>query len=84
VPVYLNEPDPTAVRVELYAEGAPGSAPARLDMQRLHRLAGASHGYLYGATIASVRPATDYTVRATPHSDGAAVPLEDPRILWQR
>jgi starch phosphorylase len=82
--VYLDEIDPAAVRVELYAEPANGGDPVRQAMQRLRQLAGAVGGYVYGAAVPAARPQLDYTVRVIPHHDGVAVPLEAARILWQR
>ena len=34
--------------------------------------------------LKTTRPATDYTARVIPNCNGVAIPLEDPRILWQR
>jgi starch phosphorylase len=84
VQVYLDELDPEAVRVELYANGANGSAPERVEMKRVRRLVGATNGYVYHTSVPAARPATDYTARFIPHRDGVAIPLEDARILWQR
>jgi len=84
VQVYLDELDPEAVRVELYANGVNGSAPERVAMQRVRELVGATNGYAYRAEVPAARPATDYTARLIPHRDGAEVPLEDAHILWQR
>ena len=84
VQVYLNDLDPKAVRVELYADGVNGGGPVRQEMKRVRRLAGASGGYVYSAAVSAARPAADYTARVIPHRDGVAVPLEDARILWQR
>jgi starch phosphorylase len=82
--VYLDNLDPEAVRVELYADGADGAAPERVQMQRVRQLVGAINGYAYRAGVPAIRPATDYTARVIPQRDGAAVPLEDAHILWQR
>jgi starch phosphorylase len=82
--VYLNDLDPKAVRVELYADGINGGDPIRLEMTRVRQLAGASVGYLYSAAVSAARPSTDYTARLIPHRDGVAVPLEVAFILWQR
>ena len=82
--VCLDDLDPTAVRVELYADGVMGSPPVRQEMKRIRPLAGASGSYVYSATVAAVRPSTDYTARVIPHFDRAAIPLEGARILWQR
>jgi starch phosphorylase len=84
VQVCLNDLDPKAVRVELYADGVMGSAPVRQEMKRLRQLAGASGDWVYSATVSSTRPPADYTARVIPRCDGVAIPLEDPRILWQR
>jgi len=82
--VYLDDLDPEAVRVELYANGVDGALPVRLEMQRVRQLVGATNGYTYRAEVPAIRPATDYTARVIPHRDGVAVPLEEAHILWQR
>jgi len=84
VQVYLNDLDPNAARVELYADGINGGAPVRQEMTRVRPLAGAVRGYAYGARVPATRPVADYTVRVIPHCDGVAIPLEDARIRWQR
>lgn len=81
---YSYDIDSTAVQVELYADGLMGGAPMRQEMKRVRPLAGASGGYVYGATVSAARPPGDYTARVIPRCDGVAVPLEDTRILWQR
>ena len=58
VQVYLNDLDPKAVRVELYADGVKGSAPVRQEMKRVRPLAGASGGYVYRAAVPAARPAS--------------------------
>jgi starch phosphorylase len=84
VQVGLHGLEPKAVRVELYAGGICGSPAVRQEMTCLHPLADKSGGYVYSATVAATRPAADYTARVMPHCDGVAIPLEDPRVLWQR
>jgi starch phosphorylase len=84
IQVYLNNLDPKAVRVELYADGMNGGAPVRQEMKRVRQLAGASGGYVYSAAVSAARPPADYTARVIPHRDGVAVPLEAAHILWQR
>jgi starch phosphorylase len=84
VQVYLDELDPEAVRVELYANGADGTLPVRMALTRVRQLVGASNGYAYRAEVPATRPATDYTARLIPHHDAVAVPLEEAHILWQR
>ena len=84
VQVYLNDLDPAAVRVELYADGVMGSAPVRQEMKRVRKLAGAPGGDVYSAAVSADRSPAEYTARVIPHCDGAAIPLEGARILWQR
>ena len=84
VQVGLHGLDPKAVRVELYADGIKDSPPVRQEMTCLHPLADESGGYAFSATVPATRPPTDYTARMMPRYDGVAIPLEDPRILWQR
>jgi starch phosphorylase len=84
VQAYLDDLDPEAVRVELYAEGVNGSPPQRVGMKRVRQLVGATSGYAYRAGVPAARAATDYTVRVIPQREGVSVPLEDTRILWQR
>ena len=44
VQVYLDDLDPNAVRLELYADGVTGSAPVRQEMKRVRQQPGASGG----------------------------------------
>jgi glycogen phosphorylase len=84
IQVYLNDLDPKAVQVELYADGVNGGRPVRQEMKRVRQLVGASGGYVYSAAVSAARPSADYTARVIPYSDGVAIPLENARILWQR
>jgi glycogen phosphorylase len=84
VQVYLDDVDPNAVRVELYADGVNGDGPVRQQMQRGRQLVGVDSGYAYSATVPAARPSSDYTARVIPYYAGAAVPLEEARISWQR
>ncbi|MDD5558197.1 alpha-glucan family phosphorylase [Candidatus Methylomirabilis sp.] len=83
VQVCLNDLDPKAVRVELYADDVMGSAPVRQEMKRIRQLAGASGGYVYSAAVSAARPSADYTARVMPHCDGVAIPLECAHVLWR-
>ena len=85
VQLYLDDVDPDAVQVELYADPRPGqTTPERYPLRRLQPLAGAVNGYLYMTVIPAQRPAREYTVRVLPAHPHASVPLEANRILWQR
>ncbi|MGD0415133.1 MAG: alpha-glucan family phosphorylase [Terriglobales bacterium] len=84
VEIFLNDLDPNAVRVELYADGINPGDPVREEMKYARPLPDASRRCVYQATVPATRPARDYTARLMPHCNGVAVPLEDARILWQR
>ncbi len=84
VQVYLDDLDPEAVRVELYADGVGDGAPVRQEMKRVRQLVGATSGYAYRAGVPAKRPAIDFTARLIPARDQVAVPLEESHILWQR
>jgi glycogen phosphorylase len=83
VEIFLNDLDPNAVRVELYAEGIDGGDPVRQEMNCARPLPGPSQHCHYHATVPVSRPAKDYTARVIPHFSGVAVPLETSHILWQ-
>jgi starch phosphorylase len=82
--VYLNDLDPKAVRVELYANGTNGGTIVRQEMKQKQKLEGAVGGYVYSAAVPADRAVTDYTARVIPNYAGVAVPMEASQILWQR
>lgn len=84
IQVYLDDLDPKAVRVELYADGLNGHGPHRQEMSAVRELAGSVGGHVYRGVVSAGRPATDYTARIIPFFTGLAVPLEENHILWQR
>ncbi len=84
VDVFANALDPSALRVELYADGISGGAPVREPMTCESPPRDASRACVYRATVPATRPARDYTPRVIPGRSGLAVPLESARILWQR
>jgi starch phosphorylase len=81
VTAYLDELDPKAVQVQLYAEPQ-GSAGAEIHVMEAAKTDGTANSYLYRARIPALRPAEDYTPRIIPYFDGVAVPLEARQILW--
>jgi starch phosphorylase len=83
VAVYLDDLDPAAVRVQLYADGIAGSPCVRQEMTCVRQRTGASSGYVYRAAVPSTRPTSAYTARVIPYFDGVAVPLQVARIRWQ-
>jgi starch phosphorylase len=84
IQVRLNDLSPNAVQVELYADGVSGGAPVRQAMKCVGPVAGATGIYFYNASVPANRPTGDYTARVIPRCDGVSIPLENPRILWQR
>jgi starch phosphorylase len=86
VQVHLGGLDPDTIRVELYADKEKDGEPVRQEMIRGRQLP-SPEGYIsysYNGEVPSVRPATDYTPRIIPRFPGASIPLEAPRVLWQR
>jgi starch phosphorylase len=81
VQVYLDEMDPDAVQVELYAEALDAGEPVRHVMVRGERLVG-ENAWRYWAAVRANRPASDFTPRVIPCHPGAIVPLETAQILW--
>jgi starch phosphorylase len=79
IQVYLDELNPDAVRVELFADGG-----FRQTMTRGQMLAGAGATFSFSATVAADRPADRFTPRILPEHAGARIPLECSQILWYR
>ncbi|MGH7335554.1 MAG: alpha-glucan family phosphorylase [Candidatus Rokuibacteriota bacterium] len=84
VKIYLGELAPDAVRVELFADSAAGATPQRHEMTESGAALGTAGGYIFSGRVRADRPASDYTPRVIPHHQGAMVPLEADRILWQK
>jgi len=83
VQVFLDDVDPDAVRVELYADAQKkDDAPVTLAMNRGEVLVGATNAFSYSASVPTSRPLADYTPRLVAQHVGAFVPLETPFILW--
>ena len=84
VEVYFSGINPDHVSVELYADGVNGGEPSIRRMIKGRRLSGVENGSLYKGTAPADRPPKDYTARLVPFHEGVSVPLEAPKILWQR
>ena len=82
--VYLNGISPDSVHVELYADKSNGGSRVRIKMSRDRQLVGAENGYIYNSQVPATRPSGDFTARIVPYFTGAAIPLEEAHILWQR
>ncbi|HSP66871.1 MAG TPA: alpha-glucan family phosphorylase [Bryobacteraceae bacterium] len=83
VELILNDLNPDAVRVELYADGIDGGNLVREEMECARPQRDPSR-CVYHASVPATRPARDYTARVIPRYSGLAVPLEAAHILWQR
>ncbi|NOY14301.1 MAG: glycosyltransferase family 1 protein, partial [Deltaproteobacteria bacterium] len=84
VQVYLDDIDPDAVSVELYADADAGREPIRQSLDRGMALAGTANAYLYSGCVSAERPVADYTPRIIALHPQANVPLEANQILWYR
>jgi starch phosphorylase len=73
VELFLNGLDPSAVLVELFADGAP---PEHHEMER-------TGPNTYRAQVAAPRWVSDYTPRVIPRHAGVSIPLQATHILWQ-
>jgi len=82
VQVFLDDLDPDAAKVELYAEAQKEEDAITHAMSRGEYMAGATNAFNYSATVPKSRPVADYTPRIVPQHAGALVPLEAPFILW--
>jgi starch phosphorylase len=82
IQVSLDDIDPDAVTVELYANPQKDEAPIALAMRRGERPAEVTGAFTYSASVPTRRPVADYTPRLVPNRAGAFVPLEAPFILW--
>ena len=82
VQVFVEDLDPDAIAVELYAEAKDGKPAVTQRMNRDERLAGSVNGFTYSLQIPATRAAAEFTPRAIPYHAQASVPLEAPFILW--
>ena len=83
IQIYLNDLDPKALIVELYAEGIGGGPPVRQKLEPVQMKTETNKLHVYQTTVSASRSATDYTPRAIPNFPGLSVPLEAAMILWQ-
>jgi len=84
VPVTLSGIDPSALLVELYADGIDKGPAVHIEMTLSEHPSSGDAPAHYTAQVPAGRPAGDYTVRVTGRHADAAVPLENKRILWHR
>jgi len=84
VQLYLDDIDPNAVMVELYAGVSNDDPPIKQEMSRVRQLTGNPQTHVYSASVPATQPAYAYTPRVIPRFPGASVPLEASQILWQK
>jgi starch phosphorylase len=84
VQAYLDDLDPGAVEIQLYANAPPGGVLECYRLAQSEPLVGAAKGWSYVAQVKTNRPANDFTARIIPRHPEAAIPLEAGEILWQR
>ena len=84
VEVYLDDLDPDAVRVELYADGDQRRRAGTAGDAARSATGGASSGYVYQRNGTRDPSGNGLYGAMIPHCDGVAVPLEVDHILWQR
>jgi starch phosphorylase len=78
VQVFLGNINPQDLQVELYASNPPTRATLSPEMHLSDSSA------RYSVSMATTRPASDFTARITGRFVGLETPLEAPQILWQR
>ncbi len=83
LPIYLDELNQEAIRVELFADGTDDRPREVHPMDPISALTGAVNGFLYQCMLPLGRPASDYTARLIPYHPDVSVPLEAQQILWQ-
>lgn len=69
--------------MQLYADALPGeNEPMVVSMSREQPLVGTSHGFLYQATLPTLRPASHYTPRLVPARGTLLTAAESQLVLW--
>lgn len=84
VDVDLGGLQPAMVEVELYADGGTGETASIVEMEWQGADPNSAGYYRYAAQIPATRPASDFTPRLIPYHPLVSIPLEAPRIVWQR
>jgi starch phosphorylase len=82
VTAYLDDIDPKAVQIQLYADPLDNTEPEIHVMAMADIMPETAGGYIYRGHIPTKRPVEHYTPRIVPYFDGALVPLEIANIIW--
>ncbi|HWE28785.1 MAG TPA: hypothetical protein VHB97_12330, partial [Polyangia bacterium] len=80
IALFRGELHAETIRVELYAEPREGVA-VTAELAPL-AAADATGWSRYGLTLATTRPASDFTPRVVPWNRDARIPMELPLIAW--
>jgi starch phosphorylase len=80
--IWLQDINPGAVMVQLYAESINGGAPEIINMNP-DAVRGKGNELVYHAEVLTARPVGDYTARIIAGYENISVPLEDNLIKWQ-
>ncbi len=83
VAVFLGEMTSDDVRVELYANPEDANDPFVRQMTPVEAIAGLTNAFIYRTTVATARPAGDFTPRVVPFHPDARIPIELPLIAWR-
>lgn len=81
--VFCGDLDPSAIKVELFAEAVQDAPQTTMTMERKAPILGMVNAYHYGAEVPATRPANHYTPRIVPYHPDALLPLENNLILWK-
>ncbi len=82
--VRLGRLDPAFVRVEAYVEPLDSQPIEPVPMEPGETADEKENVRMYRASIATTRPAADFTLRIVPVNPVLSIPLEEDHILWQR
>ncbi len=82
VQIYLDDLDPHAIQVELFAESP--DQIFKQEMKLVRALPNNPQTYIFTASVPNSIPSDQYTARVIPRFADTQVPLESSWILWQK
>jgi glycogen phosphorylase len=82
--VYLDDMDPNAVKIELFADQIDDQGSFEQAMKCIRHLESDPCTFIYQASVPASRSADSYTARITPDFPNVSIPLEANQILWER
>lgn len=63
---------------------SPNGVPVQQAMRKVQQPADSTTRHAYSVAVSADRPLANYTPRVVPDFDGATMPLEEERLLWQK